>query len=300
MINVTLENFEAEVISASKSQPVLVDFWAPWCGPCKVIGPLLEKLEIAYGGRFKLVKIDSDQEQQLAGAFGIRSIPTCVLLMNGQPVDGFMGALPEGKIKEFLDKHLPPPAEEEAAEEPQADDDADDDPAARLEKLQHAVATDPANDEARFEYVKALLLADRVDDAKVAFAPVIGKTATVRRFDSLKKWQDAIDFAADLADPARAMSGYESQIAANKRDFDARLAKARLLIAQQRWTQAMDELLEILMRDRGWNDELARKTYIAVLDIIEPPRPKVAEGQIPPDDPTVATYRRRLSSVVLS
>jgi putative thioredoxin len=300
MINVTLENFEAEVISASKSQPVLVDFWAPWCGPCKVIGPLLEKLEIAYGGRFKLVKIDSDQEQQLAGAFGIRSIPTCVLLMNGQPVDGFMGALHEGKIKEFLDKHLPPPAEEEAAEEPQADDDADDDPAARLEKLQHAVATDPANDEARFEYVKALLLADRVDDAKVAFAPVIGKTATVRRFDSLKKWQDAIDFAADLADPARAMSGYESQIAANKRDFDARLAKARLLIAQQRWTQAMDELLEILMRDRGWNDELARKTYIAVLDIIEPPRPKVAEGQIPPDDPTVATYRRRLSSVVLS
>ena len=117
MINVTLENFEAEVISASKSQPVLVDFWAPWCGPCKVIGPLLEKLETAYGGRFKLVKIDSDQEQQLAGAFGIRSIPTCVLLMNGQPVDGFMGALPEGKIKEFLDKHLPP-AEEEPEEEP--------------------------------------------------------------------------------------------------------------------------------------------------------------------------------------
>ncbi|HMA06240.1 MAG TPA: thioredoxin [Ramlibacter sp.] len=300
MINVTLENFEAEVISASKSQPVLVDFWAPWCGPCKVIGPLLEKLEGEYSGRFKLVKIDSDQEQQLAAAFGIRSIPTCVLLMNGQPVDGFMGALPEGKIKEFLDKHLPPPAEEEAAEEPQAGDDADDDPATRLEKLQHAVATDPANDEARFEYVKALLLAGRIDDAKVAFAPVIGKTATVRRLDSLKKWQDAIDFAAGVADPARAMSGYDSQIAANKRDFDARLAKARLLIAQQRWTQAMDELLEILMRDKGWNDELARKTYIAVLDIIEPPRPKVAEGQIPPDDPTVATYRRRLSSVVLS
>jgi putative thioredoxin len=300
MINVTLENFETEVISASKSQPVLVDFWAPWCGPCKVIGPLLEKLETAYGGRFKLVKIDSDQEQQLAGAFGIRSIPTCVLLMNGQPVDGFMGALPEGQIKEFLDKHLPPPAEEEAAEEPQADDDADVDPAARLEKLQHAVATDPANDEARFEYVKALLLAGRIDDAKVAFAPVIGKTAIVRRFDSLQKWQDAIDFAGGVGDPARAVSGYESRITANKRDFEARLAKARLLIAQQRWTQAMDELLEILMRDKGWNDELARKTYIAVLDIIEPPRPKVAEGQIPPDDPTVATYRRRLSSVVLS
>ena len=299
MINVTLENFEAEVISASKSQPVLVDFWAPWCGPCKVIGPLLEKLEVGYGGRFKLVKIDSDQEQQLAAAFGIRSIPTCILLMNGQPVDGFMGALPEGKIKEFLDKHLPP-AEEEPAEEPPAPDDGDADPAARLEKLQHAVATDPANDEARFEYVKALMLAGRTDDAKVAFAPVIAKTVAVRRFDSLQKWLDAVDFADGVAEPARALSQYETQIAANKRDFDARLAKARLLIAQQRWTAAMDELLEILMRDKSWSDELARKTYIAVLDIIEPPRPKVAEGQIPPDDPTVATYRRRLSSVVLS
>jgi putative thioredoxin len=299
MINVTLETFEAEVINASKSQPVLVDFWAPWCGPCKVIGPLLEKLETSYGGRFKLVKIDSDEEQQLAGAFGIRSIPTCVLMMNGQPVDGFMGALPEGKIKEFLDKHLPPAAEE-PEEEAQAEDDATVDPAARLEKLQHAVATDPANDDARFEYVKALLLAGRIDDAKVAFAPVIGKTGVVRRFDSLQKWQDAIDFARGVADPVKALVDFESRIAANKRDFDARLARARLLIAQQHWTQAMDELLEILMRDKGWNDELARKTYVAVLDIIEPPRPKVAEGQIPPDDPTVATYRRRLSSVVLS
>ena len=102
MIDVTIENFESEVIAASMTQPVLVDFWAPWCGPCKVIGPLLEKLEGEYAGRFKLVKIDSDQEQQLAGAFGIRSIPTCILLMNGQPVDGFMGAIPESQVKTFV------------------------------------------------------------------------------------------------------------------------------------------------------------------------------------------------------
>src|SRR6266568_3421942 len=124
MIDVTIENFEAEVIAASMTQPVLVDFWATWCGPCKVIGPILEKLEGEYAGRFKLVKIDSDQEQQLAAAFGIRSIPTCILLMNGQPVDGFMGALPEGKVKEFLDKHVPvgaPQSEEEELEEPDVD-----------------------------------------------------------------------------------------------------------------------------------------------------------------------------------
>ena len=296
MIDVTLQNFEAEVITASRTVPVLVDFWATWCGPCKVIGPLLEKLETQYGGRFKLVKIDSDQEQQLAAAFGIRSIPTCILLMNGQPVDGFMGALPEGKIKEFLDKHLPPPPQEE---EEFAEEEMPGDAGSQLEKLQHAVATDPANDDARFEYVKNLLLAGRTNDAKVAFAPVIGKVPAVRRFDSLKRWMDALDFAQGANGPA-AMADLEAKIAANRRDFDARYGKARLLMAQQQWTQAMDELLEILMRDKSWNEDLARKPFIAILDIIEPPKPKVAEGQIPPDDPTVATYRRRLSSVVLS
>jgi putative thioredoxin len=294
MIDVTIENFESEVIAASMTQPVLVDFWAPWCGPCKVIGPLLEKLEAEYAGRFKLVKIDSDQEQQLAGAFGIRSIPTCILLMNGQPVDGFMGALPEGKIREFLDKHVPPAAEQE--EETIEEEETNLDAGAQLEKLQHTVATDPANDDARFEYVKALLLAGRSDDAKVAFAPVIAKAGLVRSFDSLQRWMDALDFAETV----KSVADLDQRIAANKRDFDARFGKARLLMAQQRWTEAMDELLEILMRDKAWSEDLARKTYIAILDVIEPPKPKVAEGQIPPDDPTVATYRRRLSSVVLS
>lgn len=299
MIEVTLQNFEAEVITASKSIPVLVDFWAPWCGPCKVIGPLLEKLEAEYEGRFKLVKIDSDQEQQLAAAFGIRSIPTCVLLMNGQPVDGFMGAVPESKLKEFLDKHIPPAdeAEPDVLEEAEA---ADGDGPERLERLQHAVATDPGNDDVRFEYAKALLLAGRIDDARSAFAPVAGKTALVRRFDSLQRWMEALDASRDVRDDTGALADFDRRIGTNRRDFDARYGKARLLMARQRWTEAMDELLEILMRDKAWNDDLARKTYIAILDIIEPPKPKVAEGQIPPDDPIVATYRRRLSSVVLS
>ncbi|MGZ5194178.1 MAG: thioredoxin [Ramlibacter sp.] len=297
MIDVTVQNFESEVIAASMTQPVLVDFWATWCGPCKVIGPILEKLEAEYAGRFKLVKIDSDQEQQLAAAFGIRSIPTCVLLMNGQPVDGFMGALPEGKIKEFLDKHVPAAGPEDEEDEFAAEaDDSNADPAARLEKLQHAVATDPSNDDARFEYVKALMLAGRDDDAKVAFAAVIDKRTLVRRFDSLQRLMDANDFAAATPSPA----DFDARIAANKRDFEARFSKSQWLMAHQRWTDAMDELLEILMRDKTWSEERARKTYVAILDIIEAPKPKVAEGQIPPDDPVVATYRRRLSSVVLS
>ncbi len=296
MIDITIQNFEQEVIAASMNQPVLVDFWAPWCGPCKAIGPILEKLETEYGGGFKLAKVNSDEEQQLAGAFGVRSIPTVVLMKDGQPVDGFMGALPEGKVREFLDKHVQALAPEEGEEEPLLEEPGELAPEAQLERLQHAVATDPANDDARFDYVKALLAAGREQDARRAFEPVANKTAVSRRLDALARWLDAVAFAAAHPNPA----DEDAKIAANRRDFQARFDRARLLMAQQRWTAAMDELLEILMRDKAWSDDLARKTYIAILEIIEPPKPKVAEGQIPPDDPTVATYRRRLSSVVLS
>ena len=302
MIDVTIANFDAEVIEASQTTPVLVDFWAPWCGPCKSLGPVLEKVEVAYNGRFKLVKINSDDEQELAGAFGIRSIPTCVLMIEGKPVDGFMGALSEGQVKAFLDKHLPAEEELQAqAEEEEALAALDDgDVETALAKLQQAVDTDPANDDARFDLVKLLLQQGFEDEAKVAFAPVIAKAAGVRKLDALNHWIKALDAVAHLSDAAGAEAQFQAQIAANRRDFEARFGLARLRMAQQRWTDAMDELLEILMRDKAWNSDLARKTFIAILDIIDVPKPKVADGHIPPEDPTVATYRRRLSSVVLS
>ena len=297
MMDVTVANFEEEVIAASMTTPVLIDFWAPWCGPCKSLGPILEKVEVAYEGRFKLVKIDSDQEQQLGAAFGIRSIPTCILMFGGKPVDGFQGALTEGKIKEFLDKHLPPaeelPAEDELMPEAVT-------PEAAMDKLKADVANDPTNESARFELVKALLLGGDTDAAKVAFAPVIAQTTTVRRFDSLKRMMDATDFVAARTDETLATAEFDAKIAVNKRDFEARFDKARWHMAHQDWTAALDELLDILMRDKAWDSDKARKTYIAILDIMEAPKPKVADGQIPPDDPVVATYRRRLSSVILS
>jgi putative thioredoxin len=302
MINVTVANFETEVIEASQQLPVLVDFWAPWCEPCKVIGPLLEKIETDYAGRFKLVKIDSDAEQQLASAFGIRSIPTCVLLINGQPVDGFMGALPEGQIKEFLDKHVPAAEVLEAAEEELNAQDAlaQGDVKSALALLLQAVQTDPNNDDARFDLVKLMLQLERDDEAKVVFAPVIAKAAGVRRLDSLARWMKARDAQDMVTDPQARKADLEARIASNKRDFESRFALAQLLWAHNQFVPAMDELLEILMRDKTWNEDLARKSFIAILDIIEPPKPKVAEGQVPPEDPTVVTYRRRLSSVVLS
>jgi putative thioredoxin len=315
MIDITRATFETEIVEKSLTTPVLVDFWHPKSEQCAVIVPLLEKLETEYAGRFILAKVDASQEQEIAGAFGVQSIPTCILMMGGKPVDGFQGAVPEDKLKEFLDKHLPPAADtaELETEEPESAEFAEITPEMALNKLVDKLKAAPEDETARFDLVKLLMALGRDDDAKIAFAPVIAKTSVVRKFDSLKRWMDAIDTIHLIAPqatnkPATAINysknsllqGFDSKIAANKRDFETRFAKTQLLIAQQRWTEAMDELLEILMRDKTWNDDQARKTYIAILDIIEPAPVKVADGQIPPVDATVATYRRRLSSVVLS
>jgi len=294
MIDVTIANFEADVIEASKTTPVLVDFWAPWCGPCTTLGPLLEKVEADYGGRFILAKIDSDQEQQLAGAFGIRSIPTCVLLMGGQPVDGFTGAIPEGQIKAFLDKHLPEgntedePADDIAEDaEPESETDA-------LSALAQAAVANPNDDEAQFKYIRALLHMNNLAQAKAVFEPHKTKALAVQKLASIELWLNTLE------SPPADETALRQAIEANKRDFDSRYALAQQCIRDGRWTDAMDELLEILMRDKTWQNETARRAFVAILDIITPEAPKVAEGQIPPEDPVVARYRRRLSSVVLS
>jgi putative thioredoxin len=305
MIDITRATFETDIVEASMTTPVLVDFWHPKSEQCKVIVPLLEQLEIDYAGRFILAKVDASQEQEIAAAFGVKSIPTCILMMGGKPVDGFQGALPEDKLKEFLDKHLPPaPEPEETADSEDALTEIT--PEMALSKLVDKLKTAPEDETARFDLVKLLMILGRDDDAKIAFAPVIAKTSVVRKFDSLKRWMDASDAMHLIAAQAINTSTnaifdtLNTKIAENKRDFESRFRKTQLLMAQQRWTEAMDELLEILMRDKTWNEDQARKTYIAILDIIEPAPVKVADGHIPPVDATVATYRRRLSSVVLS
>ncbi len=312
MIDVTLANFESEVIEASQAVPVLVDFWAPWCGPCKSLGPVLEKVESAYAGRFKLVKINSDEEQQLAAAFGIRSIPTCVLMVGGQPVDGFMGALPEGQVKAFLDKHLPPADAAPDMPELEADGEEAQEAGDFLDQLAGRLAKEPGNNDVRFEYVKHLISAGHFEEAEVALAPALAQIPLQLRFEALAHWLNALLFTANDPRGQWSLAQFDDAIQQNKRDFDTRYAKSRVLIAMGEWPAALEELLEIIMRDKHWADEAPRKTYIGLLELMTPPAPKAeagagagAQGGIQlagnttvkedPQREMVSRYRRKLS-----
>jgi putative thioredoxin len=312
MIDITLQNLETELVHASVRTPVLLDIWAPWCGPCKQLGPVLEKLEVAYAGRFILAKLNSDEQPDIAGqlsqSFGVRSIPFCVMFVGGQPVDGFVGALPEAQIRAFLDKHVPSPdelmAEEEAEEAEQlaAEGHAD----AALEKLGEALAIAPHDDAIRADYVKRLLDASRVADARSAFEPLERKTITDARASALALWLEA----CEAAPGARRVEALDAAIAANKRDFEARFERAQTLLAERRFTDAMDELLEILMRDKAWADQRARKLYVAILELLTKPPPKAAAAEAKgaleiagkaaalASDPLLDSYRRKLSMVL--
>ena len=311
MSDITIQNFEADLIQASMQQPVLLDIWAPWCGPCRTLGPLLEKVEAAYGGRFKLAKLNSDDQPEIAAqlsqAFGVRSIPFCVMFNQGQPVDGFVGAIPEAQIREFLDRHVPSAealeAEEDTAEAEVLEAEGDLD--AALAKLQQAVAIDPANDSARYDYVKLLIETGQVPQARAAWAPVAGKAMIDARIAALGVWLDACEKAPQARSPEQLAAAIE----ANRRDFDARYELAQGLMAQGRFTDAMDALLEIVMRDKAWNGELARKTYVAILELMSKPAPKVAatgekakgsleltgHAAVASSDPLLDQYRRKLS-----
>jgi putative thioredoxin len=278
-VDVTNDTFEREVIEASKSTPVIVDFWAPWCGPCRVLKPILEKLASEYGGKFKLAKVNSDENQEIAAAYGIRSIPDVMAFKDGKPFSHFLGAVPESQVRAFIDSLIPAPSEierERAAELREAGDLA-----GAVEALRKSIDLDPANDPARLDLAELLIELKRLNEADAVFAAVKPNIDFDERLATLRA---ALAFARTAGSASEAE--LKARLAANPGDHDARFASAGLHAGTKQYREALDELLEIVRRDKDWKDGEARKQILAIFNL--------AENQ--PD--LVSEYRRKLASAL--
>ncbi len=278
--------FMADVIEASREQPVIVDFWATWCGPCKTLGPALEKAVVAAKGAVKLVKIDVDKNPGVAGQLRVQSIPTVYAFVDGKPVDGFMGAVPESQIKQFIDKLA-------AAAGPPAPSDLDETLARAAESLKlgdiggaaqafaQALQLDPANVKAIAGLARCYLTGGDFERAGevVALAPADAKDPDL---DSVRA---ALALAAEAPSDTAA---FEHRLAEDEDDHEARLELAKALAGRGRMDEAVDQLMRIVAKDRDWNDGAARAQLLAVFE---------AAG---PGSETAKRGRRLLASVLFS
>lgn len=279
VFDATEANFETEVIQASLTTPVLVDFWAAWCGPCKQLAPVLEKIVAGYAGALKLAKVDTDAQQQLAAIFGIRSLPTVVLVKDGQMVDGFMGALPEGQVREFLARHLAAPAEEAMPAVPPAA--VAEKPEAAVARLHREIAVAPDKPELKLDLALALMHAGQADAAQAELDALPANLAEDAR---AKRLRNQLDFARVLKD-APDMAALRARLAANANDNAARdLLGVRLLIDGDA-AAGLDQFLHILKTQRDWNGGAARKRLIAAFSVLD-------------DEELVGSYRRRMASLL--
>ncbi len=280
MSDVTLQNFEADVMHASHQTPVLVDFWAPWCGPCRTLGPMLEKLEAEAGGQWKLVKVNVDENQELAAHFGVRSIPHVVAIAEGKAVDQFVGVLPESGLREFLARLTPAPAElalrEALALAAEGNHDG-----ARAAFLA-ALEADPGFDAARLAYIAFLLDANAVDQARAEFERLSARAPQEDAHTALQMRLDAMHQVDGLPDE----DTLTARIAADPADLPARLDLARLLIARGQYEPALEQLLAIVRTDRNFEEDVGRKTMLSVFDLMA-------------DQPeAIARWRRQLSTTL--
>ena len=283
VFDATEANFETDVLQASLTTPVLVDFWAAWCAPCKALGPILENVVASYNGALKLAKVDTDAQMQLAAAFGIRSLPTVVLVKDGQVRDGFMGALPESAIREFLARHV---AEgEDGATAPAAGtDDAPgvaETPEQTIARLQQEIALAPEKAELKLDLALAYMRAGLADAAGTALDSLPANLATDAK---AKRLRSQLEFARALKD-APDLASLRERLAQNPDDHAARdLLGVRLLIDGES-AAALDEFLHILGRQRDWNEGQAKKRLIAAFSVLD-------------DDDLVGSYRRRMASLL--
>ena len=281
VFDATAARFEEEVIRRSMQTPVLVDFWAEWCGPCKTLGPLLEKLAADFHGAFLLAKVDVDKQQELAAAFQIRSVPTVMLVKDGQLVDGFPGALPEGQLREFLKHHGIEPAAAPAEAEAPAEA-APLDPHQEVLRLRKAAEAEPDKDEHKLDLALALLQTGAAAEAEQLLDRLPANLATD---DRTVKARAKLGFAALLKDapPAEVL---QAAIGADPDDLRARhLLGVRQLVAGDA-EAGLSQFLEMLRRDRKYGDDLARKSLIDAFRVLD-------------DDALVSRYRRQMSALLL-
>ena len=285
----TTQTFMKDVIEESRRQPVLIDFWADWCGPCRQLTPVLEKAVRAAKGKVKLVKMNIDQHPAIPGQMGIQSIPAVIAFVNGQPADGFMGAIPESQVNAFIEKltrGVPAAGEPSIAEILKEADAllAEGDPAGAAQVYAEALSLDATNIAALAGLAKCYVTTGAVDQAKNTLAMV----PESKRNDPAVK---AVQAAIDLAEQAKAVGPIgelEQKVAANPLDHQARFDLATALNAMGKRSDATTQLLEIVKRDRKWNDDAARKQLVQFFEAWGGADEATIEG------------RKRLSTILFS
>lgn len=277
ILEVDDSNFTAAVIEGSQKQPVLVDFWAEWCAPCRSLMPVLARLADEYGGKFILAKINSDENQALASQLGVRSLPTVKVFKNGIPVDEFMGALPESAVREFIERHIEHESDRLHTAAMQAY--RRDDPDTAVELMERAHAMEPGK--SRITIDLASVLAGSGNPAR-AEELLNGLPEYERNSGEAAGLLARLEFAreaADLPDEAGIETGAESG------DLNSLYQLAMLKISQNDFAGAMEKLLLIIQKDRGYRDDLGRKTLIKLFDMLG-------------DDPLVDNYRKRMTNLL--
>ena len=282
--DVTTASFRADVLTASQKQPVLVDFWAPWCGPCKQLAPALERAVADSGGKVVLVKMNIDEHPQIAGQLGIQSIPAVIAFDRGQPVDGFVGALPESQIRGFIERIVGPLTGGSAALLAEAEEAAANGDAAGAAAIYSQIlAEDPAETKAIGGLARLQVAAGELDEARAlletAPAPAPGKEdpAIAAAWAALR--------LAEQTSNVGELAPLEQAVAANPDDHQARFDLALALSAKGDREAAADQLLEIIRRNRDWNEQAARRQLLQLFE---------AWGLM---DPATVVARRKLSAI---
>lgn len=280
VVTVTAQNFQSLVLDGSFERPVLVDFWADWCAPCRTLMPMLAKLAEEYGGRFLLTKVNTEEEQALAAQFGIRSLPTVQLFKSGRVIDQFMGALPESQVREFLDRHLPRLSDGLLAQAQGLLAAGDLDAAQAL--IEQARSQDPAN--ARLALAGIQLTAAR-GEIDQALADLDRLPIELTNDPEANALRGQLRFASALAD-APSAAELAARLAANPRDSEARYQLAAHHVLRGDHAEALALLLELMKRDRAFNDDAGRKGMLAVFDLLG------GQGEL------VASYRAKMMSAL--